>query len=387
MKTPSKLKPTFQLNRTQKKLLIAKERELFIRHCKKFGWDPKEVEKKFIKNFRPRDNDIIKGLRQRAEKDSAGLELLESNALFHTDNYWQYLRIQTNIKRSMVTDWICEAASSLQIDYGYVSKIAKLMSLSEVSEKNPDSLKNFLLNIPLINIFDIEFNAFVTKDTIIDGIPCMCTHTSLPEVAEFFANLFLSVLIPEKVVKTEIKFAFDETLNNKINSQEFVWSCVSGFLALLGGSTELGFTPTYQLTKIHPNLMPEFLLVLTGTSGFVYLHEFGHLLMGHLEKPYVPSLELEADSFAAKTLINVGKDRHKLSWIAFGLATIFNILEMIEVLNENTLETHPKATERLAALENEIQDFNLCLTATAIELLWIPSYRKWEELAQTGCST
>jgi len=206
-------------------------------------------------------------------------------------------------------------------------------------------------------------------------------------VGEFFANLFLSVLVPEKIVQTEIKFVFDETLSSKINSQEFIWSCVSGFLALLGGSTELGITPTYQLTKIHPNLMPEFLLVLDGTSGFVALHEFGHLLMGHLEKPYVPSLELEADSFAAKTLVNVAKDRYELSWIAFGLATIFNILEMIEVLNENTLETHPKAAERLAALENEIQDFNLCVTAAAIELLWIPSYRKLEELDQIGYRT
>ena len=375
-----KIRPTFQLNRTQKNLLIAKERASFIKHCERFGWNPKEKEKQFVENFRQRDSDIIEAINLRAKKDSA-LELFESNALFHTDNYWQYLRIQTDIKRRMLADWICKDTSNLPIDYEYVSKIAKKMSLPLVSQENPSSLRNFLLNIPLINIFDLEFNAFVTKDTIIHGIPCVCTHTSLPEVAEFFTNLFLSVLIPDELVSTQIKFSFNDTLNRKINSQEFVWSCVSGFLALLGASTELGIAPKYQLTKIHPNLMPEFLCVLDGTSGFVALHEFGHLLLAHLEKPYTPFLELEADSFAAKTLVNVEEHQHDLSWVKLGLATIFNILEMIELLNENTLGTHPKAIERLAALETEMQDSNLSVTAAAIELLWLPSFKLFEEPA------
>lgn len=401
MKTPSKLKPTFQLNRTQKRLLIAKERESFIRHCKRSGWNPKDVEKKLFENFRQRDSEIVEGLRQGAKKNNFELELDSFNPLLRNKNYWQYLHWQTDMKRRMITDWICEADMILPINYGYVSKIAKMMGLSGVSEENPDSLKNFLLNVPLMNLFDLEFNAFVSEDTIIDGIPCVCVHTSLPELAEFYTNLFLCVLIPEKV-QSRMQLESDKAFNHKVKSREFVWSCVSGFLALLGATTELGMVPKYQFTKIHPQLTYEFLTSLHGSSGFVGLHEFGHLLMGHLEKIYDPSLELEADAFAAKTLVNKAKDWSTLQWIALGLAITFNILEMIEVLkywkekdadgrtterNPTILETHPKAEDRLAALENEIQGINLCGVGNVIKQLWIPSYRKLKEFAQTGCST
>ena len=145
------MKSTFQLNNTQKKLLVAKEHASFIRHCERFGWNPDQVEIESIENFRRRDKAIIEGIRVRARKGGE-LEFFESSDLFNTNDYWQYLRIQANLKRRMVSDWICKAAPSLQIDYSYVSKIAKLMNLEEVSRDESGSLRSFLLNIPLSNI-------------------------------------------------------------------------------------------------------------------------------------------------------------------------------------------------------------------------------------------
>jgi hypothetical protein len=382
MRTRDKLKPTFQLNKTQKSLLIAKERESFVRHCNRLGWNPKDMEKQFHENFIERDRELIEGLRQGAKNNNFELELHTFDPLLRSKNYWQYIHVQTTLKRKHLANMICEAAPSLPINYAYASQIAKVMGLSEVSEKNPDSLKNFLLNAPLMNVFDLEFNAFVTGDSIIGDIPCVCFHTSLPELAEFFTNLFLSALIPENI-EGRIRLPSDEILNNKANNSEFIASCVSGFRGLLGTSSEILIVPQCYFSKLHPQLTFDFLTALKGSSSFVGLHEFGHFLMGHLEKTYVPSLELEADAFAARILVKTAKNWPELQWIALGLATIFSILEMIEVLNPTALETHPKATDRLAALENEIQGINLCGVGNAIKQLWIPSYRKLEELAQT----
>lgn len=371
MKTRDKAKPSFKLNKTQKRLLIAKERESFIQHCNKMGWNPKDQEKKFYENFIQRDREIIEGQLQRVRNGNFEPDPHAFDPLLRNKNYWQYIRWQTAEKRKILTNSICEAAPSLPINYNYASKIAKIMGLSEISESKASSLENFLLNIPLMNVFDLEFNAFVTGDSIIEGIPCVCFYSSLPELAEFFTNLFLSALVPEKI-EDRITFPSDESLDDKANSPEFIASCVSGLRGLLGTTTKVLIVPKCYFSKLHPSLTVEFFNALNGSSRFVGLHEFGHLLMGHLDKSHISSLELEADAFAARTLVKTAKNWQELQWRALGIATLFNILEIIEVLNPLGLRTHPRPTDRLAALESEIQGVNICGVGSAIKQLWIP---------------
>jgi hypothetical protein len=117
--------------------------------------------------------------------------------------------------------------------------------------------------------------------------------------------------------------------------------------------------------------------------------------MGHLEKPYSPSLELEADAFSARTLVVTARNKDELSWIVMGMAITLNILEMVETVTSwvksdsgdlnvkgtpISLEKHPKANNRLVALEYEVP--GIIVIGDIIKQLWIPSYYKLEEFDQ-----
>lgn len=365
------VKPTFQLNMAQKILLATKERESFNRHCKKFNWNPKEKEHEFYEDFIKRDRELFEGLSQRVDGDNYKKLVRAFDPLFSSENYWEYMHLQKAIVQEAITDSILQAAPSLPINYVHSSKIARIMGLADISGENTSSLNNFLLNVPLMNLFDLEFNAFLTGDSLIEDIPSVCIYSIVPELAEFFTNLFLSCLV---VNDREHRVAFPSLvdLSNYANKPGFNKSCLSGFKGILGEIFEVFIVPKHYFSKLHPRLTVEFLSALHGLSSFVKFHEYGHLLMGHLEREPSPSLELEADAFAARVLVKTAKNNWELQWIALGIAILFNILEIIEVLNPTDAMTHPKAVDRLSIIEEEFQGIKIAETAFACELMWSP---------------
>jgi hypothetical protein len=209
------IKFSFRLTEAQNKLLFEKEKASFIKHCKKNGISPKAFEVKLIESFRQRNDDMVESLCQGIDDQIEKSKIIsEYNSVLRSKDYWQYMKWQTDAKREMISNWICKAAPSLPINYRYVSQIAQIMGLPEISERNSDSLISFIFNIPLMNVFNLEFNAFVTGDSVIEGIPCVCHHTSAPDLCEFFTNLFLSALLIKKN-NGRMRFADKDVLNSR----------------------------------------------------------------------------------------------------------------------------------------------------------------------------
>lgn len=88
-----------------------------------------------------------------------------------------------------------------------------------------------------------------------------------------------------------------------------------GFLGLQGKVSGTPIIPSYRFLEKHPELVPEFTQAMLGSSYFVSFHEYGHVLLGHIEMVHTPALEVE------------------LTWRVLGLSILINIFEVMPNLS------------------------------------------------------
>jgi hypothetical protein len=94
-------------------------------------------------------------------------------------------------------------------------------------------------------------------------------------------------------------------------------------------------------------------LLGSGSVGMVWLHEFGHLLQGHLHSPESHQIELDADRFAFTLYAHVWAANPNGIWYCLGALTVLVVIDIIETVNRiEETKSHPSARRRLSAAVN-----------------------------------
>lgn len=371
----------FQLSESQKKMLLEKELASFHRHCEEHGWNPEAKEKEFYEQYTNYTREVMTGALERGAKQNVLNELFQP--AIELQNYWDLLHWTTENKKKLLVAEIEKVSKNLPVNYAYLSKLYHLMNVSDPSENNSKYIASLLLNIPVMNVFELDFNAFVMGRSIVANIPCICYYTLLPGIMDFFVNLFLSALIPGK--REPEKFAIpllnDDALHKNATNQEFILACMSGIVALSGNSPYGICSRSNHFLGQHPMMVPELSEALVGSSFFVGWHEYSHLLLGHIEMAHTPKLEFEADLVALKILVESAKNNKLLTWRLWGLAICLNIMEMLHTLEPAMEKTHPSPSERMAVMNEMLQHVDFLGVNNVIKKLWLPAYEKFLEMA------
>ena len=366
------------MTETQNKLLYEKEVSSFQRHCIECGWDPKNKEKEFYDQYISSTQKAMNGTIERGVPKEIAEDAFRG--LLQNKNYWDLLRWTTREKKQQIIGEISKAIRRIPSNYSYLSKLSGLMKLPKPSKENPDSIIVLIKNIPVMNIFELDFNAFVIGRTTISNIPFVCYYTLLPGLIDHFVNIFLSALTPAKA-NEYIDFPSNEALRITAKNPEFMVCCMSGMLSLIGAAADLYKIPSMYFSEKHPQLGPELFSALCGSSYFVSFHEYGHILLGHIEMAHTLDLEHQADIFALQVLLESEKDKKLLSWRILGVAILYNVFEMLNCLDPPLDKTHPTPTERVAALDKHLPNIDLCAIFHKVNILWEPGFKRFVELS------
>jgi hypothetical protein len=207
----------------------------------------------------------------------------------------------------------------------------------------------------------------------------------LPNLIDFFVNLFLSgIASPDS---GDMKMASKEYVIAFASKPEFVASCNSGIQALLGKVADVKYFPETYFSHSHPLKTEVFADVLIGASHFVGFHEFGHLLLGHLDSDYTSQQEFDADNFAARVVLSECSDRKQLNSRIFGIMIVFNIIAILETITAINDGIHPPVLNRVQALKKvfdtvDIQSVDIHTAYNRIELLWSTALDKFIEFLE-----
>lgn len=203
--------------------------------------------------------------------------------------------------------------------------------------------------------------------------PIVCYYTGLPGLIRYFVDLFLYALLSDTKDADKngyIQIPNDEILYEIANKKEYKTCCRAGILALLGESNGLPDLSSCKFTNKHPELFPEFIEVMYGSSSFVSFHEYSHILLGHTEMKHTPSVELDADLMAGQILLQSAETKHQVTLRVLGLSIFLALLEIRYELDPPLQKTHPSPTERLLELDRAVPTINLLLISNKVERLW-----------------
>lgn len=335
-----------RLTPTQKARLRARELKSFLRACRRQGYDPderREMLLEFTKADLRRFLDSV-----RATDEPAAREFEESmRSIFEADDYFTASELLFEDQRKALIEDLVITAPRLPINFAYLKELARQIGLREPTPEDPSSLEQFLLSIPTIILFDLEFNAFVNRDTLIDSIPCVSIYDPLLITLDAFSDLILPAIIsfhPDGTVDP----ATPEQVTAYASNPDFQDAC-SSCLEVIFGQTDRPLTPTYDLLMSHKSTQwhRHQALVLTGAHYFVNYHEYGHLLMGHLAIPPSWRVEYEADYFANTMIARGPQTKPGQEWKAIGAILTIVLLAIIEAKYPVTSNTQPPASLRL----------------------------------------
>lgn len=79
----------------------------------------------------------------------------------------------------MFLSQLTAAASWLRIDEQYLADVAARVGVAAPRPKHARSLEGLLDRVATANLFDHEFNAFVSGGTVVEGVPAVCVYPHL----------------------------------------------------------------------------------------------------------------------------------------------------------------------------------------------------------------
>ncbi len=379
----------FSLNPSQQAILTIKEHTSFLQHCQTNGWVPSAKEKEFyeqyIQDTHRQIKNLKKSIRQSNNQKIGKNEIDEIIAgsftpLLNTKNYWELIHWVNSQRQQQLVEAIVPNAAKLPINYSYLSKLAAQMGLPSPSSNSTKELETLMLVIPTMNIYELNFNAYVGKESIVGGIPCICTYTVLPGLIDYFVNIFLSGMVSPD--SGDMNMASNEHVIAFASKPEFVASCTSGIQALHGKFADVICCPETYFSHSHPHKARVYMDVLIGASHFVCFHEFGHLLLGHLDSEYTSQQEFDADNFAARVVLSECSDRKQLNSRIVGIMIVFNMIAILETISAINDGIHPPVLNRVQALKEVFSSVDILTVYYRIELLWGTAMDKFLEFLE-----
>ena len=184
------------------------------------------------------------------------------------------------------------------INYNYLVSLAHSLRLPAPSPTNNNALRLLLDSLPLRLVWDNNFNAFVNCETLLDNIPCICVYHTIVSGLKTLAHI-----VATAIVNLGDPFPILIQCNDIRNDASFKTDCREVLRAIFGeGELLIPLHREHAFGNRDTFHMYVYTYLVSGAFDFVWLHEYGHLLLGHLLSGPSHRVEFEADQFAAATM-------------------------------------------------------------------------------------
>lgn len=350
-----------RLDNSQQERLRELERRSFYEYCERMGYDPSQHEAAILNLAKQELRRILETAEQRLGRAPTAAQI-HAQILLATPDWWSFKRLQRKAELEALAGHIAGLESTLPINWDYLGGIAREFNLDPPQASSPRSLCSFLSAIPHVCRYGTRFNAFVGRETLIDGLPCICVYEQLIAAAEAFLDVVMrQVLRPSGAGRVSV---VDENQWERIGSQPaFRAACRSAIEMVLARTDVAVNEADHTLSGSWPEMQLQWLLMSSGAADFVRWHEYGHLLMGHLLSEPGHSLEFEADHFAYEVVANsYAKTAGASFWSKVGALGVLVMILLIELIEQRPpSKTHPPAQKRIAALLRDGKDESINL--------------------------
>jgi len=316
--------------------VLRMERESFEQMCNKAGVDIRKQEAFML--------EVLKDAIRTHPNDETNSNILKCGDYFQALRLLAYSNKQNDI-RVITNIW-----DKLPINRKYWERtIGNLKKMGYEIEETPyDSL----MAIPHYCLFDSEFNAFVRRSVMLDNVPLLCIYELLTNMTYELLNFIVPVIF-RLLPSGKCTFSPESFVAEKASTNNFMNNCGQYFEGLFGyRSADMFLTDVDLVTSNpNPNVMLYYLtLINAGAHFFVLSHEYGHLLMGHLDLSQCPQIEHDADQFAYRVLSDGFRninDNLKMM-LHLGAAFLLILLCIFEKKQGGRVsETHPPSIIRL----------------------------------------
>ncbi|WP_157088152.1 hypothetical protein [Bradyrhizobium jicamae] len=313
----------------------------FRAYCKHAGYEEQEHAALLFSFARKKLDDILANVDLKDIDDDEQRQRLE--AILKADNFLDLRQAEMEDRRKGYAKTLAAAADRLPIAYEYTAGLCEKFGLAKPEAERPSSIRGWVEAVPLLMSWDWEFNAFMGKATLIDDLPCICIYESLLSACDAFLDCIAPVAI-NFGSKTRARPTSDcEAMGSESEFMERLHSC----LRLLLGESNYGLASKDEIERKSRNTI---MAMTEGSVQMVWFHEFGHLLLGHLEQPESHTIEFEADRFALSVIANDTAGKPLAVWPGLGSMTIFILLDIIETIEKHDeTPSHPSAKRRIKA--------------------------------------
>ncbi|MCJ7761269.1 hypothetical protein MUP59_09055, partial [Candidatus Bathyarchaeota archaeon] len=264
-----------------------------MRLCRRVKRDPAEYEQLILTTTKSNLRELIAGHKS---PELTEWHSRETDELLNAPDFWTFKRIQKERETQDIIRHICKNMQTLPIAYSYMAGLCRQLNISMPRSEDSSSLNSFLDSIPVVILFDLTFNAFVEEKTLVDGvIPCVCMYELLITASDFFIDFTLAAAISfvSGMARSTEQWRCRE-LGAQPSFQEELKQCIDLVLGM-SVSVDLKYG---DLLRSNPDMLLPFMIMSAGASRFVWYHEYGHLLMGHLNVGACHEVEFAADRFA-----------------------------------------------------------------------------------------
>lgn len=259
-------------------------------------------------------------------------------------DYWDFVHRGYEMGKAIAIELICNHLDQNieEFDFNSIYKMSRALNISKKEMDFPTNFsKRFMGKIPVVVLFDLEFNANTSCGFIFDNVPVI-RHF------DFLHNNLLNLL------NTVCLLAYEErTINNQTGIQyragftnfsskyfKFAVEQVDKLLLALASSAYIKDKLDIEITLLtEPEGKNLYIKFLSSSfyqiaSTFVWIHEFAHILYGDIMKNYwYKEMESRCDKLATECLFNT--DKYDKSYTLIAIDSLFILLRLLVQIDEN----------------------------------------------------
>lgn len=338
----------FYMRPDQRQSLDLLEQRSFRDYCVAMHYDPSAHASLLLAAAKADWQRFMTTLQETATNPEAAQSI--ANPYLSATSWVDYKRLQIADDVDRVAAYITPLRYSLPIDWAYLEQVASEAKIPIPRIADPLTLAAFLKEIPHALIYGVELNAFVTRDRSIGDLPAVFVYEHLMAAVEVFLDIILKQVIG--VNPRGNATVVDESLWGELGrSDPFVQALRGAIDMVLLRSDSALIDSSLALSHSSSRFHAMSRFVFLGAGDFVRLHEYGHLLMGHLRYRPRPALELLADRFAMSVLASECSDTSGSTfWARLGAIGALVVLMVCDLIEGLPIDTHPPARARIRAL-------------------------------------
>jgi len=311
---------------------------------------PEELEETLLEAMR-RDSQVLIEYYKKYPVDAVHLQTLE--AIPPSMGYQERAFMQELYQKTKSIDQFLELYHGIwEIENLYLRSIATRLAYPLQELKNKDDYYDFLVQIPFVYSYELDFNAFLSLSNKGNRIPVIRYNKVLFTVVDIFIETIAYVICETNdqyrtsALRTVQKIA---EVSKETAVQMSIYSVMDMLIGKAAAAVRINVGEEAAHTIRHG--------ISNAILPFIQYHEFGHLFCGHLELEYNREMEYEADRFALFSVKSLLEKNNATRFKAFlGLSAFYILLYCREILlplaNQSQYPTAQERMLRLAATFN-----------------------------------